>query len=72
MSLDIRTIDTGSAYAAKFTNEADQEVIGILVKRDLDKELVELLDTTTGINYIRAFTEIWDVDQAIASNEEEV
>ena len=70
MSLDIRTIDIGSAYAAKFLNEAEVERIGVLVKRDLENELVELLDVQTGVNYIRTFTEIWDVDHAVAEQED--
>jgi hypothetical protein len=72
MSLDVRTIDIGSAYAAKFLNEAEVERIGVLVKRDLENELVELLDVQTGVNYIRTFTEIWDVDHAVAEQEDTV
>ena len=72
MSLDIRNIDIGSAYAAKFLNEAEVERIGVLVKRDLENELVELLDVQTGVNYIRTFTEIWDVDHAVAEQEDTV
>lgn len=70
MSLDIRTLDTGSAYAAKFLNEAEIERIGVLVKRDCEAELVELLDVQTGITYVRGFDEIWNVDHAVAETDE--
>ena len=69
MTLKIEELDIGSAYAAKFTNELDQTRIGVLVKRDLDQRLVELMDSQTGINYIRGFDEVWDIDRAVVAEE---
>jgi len=65
MKYDIRTLSTDRAYAAKFRNEAEVERIGILTRRDLEQELVELLDPESGVSYIRPFDEIWAIDTAV-------
>jgi hypothetical protein len=69
-TLKIEEIDTGSAYAAKFVNEMEQTRIGVLVKRDLEQQMVQLIDSETGIAYVRRFDEIWDIDHAVPATEE--
>lgn len=70
MSIDIETLDTGTAYACLFKNELDQTRVGVLERRDREQRLVSLIDAETGMKYVRSFEEIWDVDVAVPATEE--
>jgi len=44
-------------------NIGEYESLGIIAKRDLDKNLVELIDNDSGVKFIIPFTNIWDIDK---------
>ena len=42
----------------------DYESIGVLKTRDIEKELVEVIDEKGGKTYVVSFADIWDIDYA--------
>lgn len=62
--IKIEDIQTGESYACRFKLEGPgaYESIGVLITRDLDKKLVRLRDTTSLMEFVVPFDNIWDID----------
>lgn len=59
--IDIKDVTPGESYACRF-RLGEYEGLGILLKRDMEQNIVKLKDTKTNMEFVIPFSDIWDVD----------
>ena len=59
--IDIKDMRAGESYATRFRVE-DYEGLGVVETRDVEQQLLQVVDVDSGLRFVVSWDNCWDVD----------